>query len=103
MYKTSLPLFGIYPAAIDAACMVCEFAMEQNGLGDMIDEMYENAEYYLQEYDHAATVAHLTNAIISAVFGATSSIIRDKCPDKNVDYFVNCYDSHFYIDGEEVL
>ena len=45
----------------------------------------------------------LSNLIIKSCFETTKEMIEQRFPEKKVDFYVNCDDSHFYIDGEEQI
>lgn len=97
---TNLAYLGIYPSAIDSAINSCETAMENMGMSiSEIDEMNEMA---LEEFQECGSLEDITNSVISAYFDTTKYLIVEKFPGRKVDYFINCEDSHFYIDGEEV-
>lgn len=97
---TNLAYLGIYPGAIDAAINSCETAMEKMGMSiSEIDKMNEMA---LEEFQECGRLEDITNSVIGAYFDTTQYLIVEKFPGRKVDYYVNCEDSHFYLDGEEV-
>ena len=95
----SLAYLGIYENAIKSAIETCEAALELLGMENQIDDMDNIAHDIAGEF---ITVDNITNCFIEAYFIATATLINEKYPEKETDYYVNCDDSHFYIDGEEV-
>lgn len=97
---TNLAYLGIYPSAIDSAINSCEAAMKKVGMS--ISEIEKMNEMALEEFQECGSLEDITNSIIRAYFDTTQYLIVEKFPGKKVDYFVNCEDSHFFIDGEEM-
>ena len=96
-----MPFLGIYPVAIGNAIDQCELAMKNTGFGShAISEMHDMAEECLKE---TGSFEDITNSIIYAYFSTTKDMIERCWPGHEVDYFINCSDSHFYIDGEEQI
>lgn len=96
-----LSFFGIYPEAINDAVDQCEIAMSNCGFNsDDIEYMYMLAD---EELEHFGVWANITNSIIEAYFTVTKEFIKNRFPEKEVEFYVNGSDSHFYIDGEEQI
>jgi len=98
---TNMQYLGIYEDAIDTAIESAENAFVECGINtiDQIHLLHENAMEYLKEN---GSFEEITNSIIYAYFDTAKWMINDQFPDRTVDYFVNCRDSHFIIDGHEV-
>ena len=99
--KRNMGFFGIYPDAINNAVDECEIALKGLGFSNAeINEMYQEAEELLES---AGSFKEISNSIIYSHFEATRGMILEKYPEIDVDYFVNCSDSHFYVNGEEQI
>ena len=95
-----LNYLGIYEDAINDAIETCENAMELKGFtGNEINAMHDIATTDLKDI---GDFGDITNSIIAAYFSTTAGLISDKFPDDDIDYYINCHDSHFYINNEEV-
>lgn len=98
---TNLAYIGIYPDAIDSAINACELAMQKAGMSVAeIDKMNEMA---LEQFHECGSLEDITNSVIDAYFDTTKYLIDEKFPGRDTSYYVNCHDSSFYMDGEEVL
>lgn len=96
-----LPRFGIYPDAMNDAADVIDEAMLQLGfLTSEKEAVYTIADEWIKNSD----MRDVTNTIISALFGAFEFYAKEekKVPNE-ISCFVNCSDSHIWIDGEEVI
>jgi len=97
---TNMQYLGIYEDAIDTAINTCEEAMKQMEFSiHDIDTMNELA---LEDLKSMGSWDDITNSIIQAYFSTTAYLINKRHPDLDVDYYVNCHDSHFYIGQEEI-
>ena len=97
---TNLQYLGIYEDAIDNAINSCEEAMKQMEFNvHDIDTMNEMA---VDDLKDIGDWSDITNSIISAYFSTTKYLINKRYPELDVDYYINCSDSHFYIGGDEV-
>ena len=94
MYE--LQTFNIYPDAIEKACSDVDYAIEIFGLGDYV------WDYIIDDYENGGYVdlSDLTNSIISICYSNLQSALEDDGVD--CDYYVNGYDSHFYVNGEKI-
>ena len=63
------------------------------------DALWNDAMYLLREI---GDFGDITNSIITAYFESVKNILAKFTTDP-VTYYVNCTDSHLYIDGEEVF
>lgn len=90
---------GIWEDAINDAINTAEEALKQLELDYRIKKLHSDAAI---ELEYVGSWDHITNSIITAYFTAAQSIISDYLPDIETDFYVNCYDSHFYIGGDEV-
>lgn len=96
---TNLQYLRIYPDAIDSAIDSAENAMNFCGLGDYtyIDDMNEEA---FSNLNYLGSFENITNSIISAYFSTAAAFIEKYATKKyKVDYYINCSDSDFYVDG----
>lgn len=89
-----LPYIGIYPDAIEKIAYRCHNLLSDLNIDDR--KLDENVEEYLSQ----EPFEDITNRIIQAYFEVTKSLILDK-KKAIVSYFVNCHDSHIWINGEE--
>lgn len=97
---TNLQYLGIYPYAIYAAIEASEKAVEIAGLGACGTEKLN--ECARQELEEIGSFEEITNSIIDCYFATASWLIKEAHPEWDVDFYVNCQDSHFYINGEEI-
>lgn len=96
-----LQLLGIYPDAINSAISDAEWAVSLFGLNT--DRLHEHAEMYLEE---GGSFADITNSIIFTYFASAEYMIRDFTGSRSEykpAFYVNCYDSHFYINNIDVV
>lgn len=92
-----LTRFDIYPDAIQNAVRICEEALQNVGYSNRdISDMEDRAMEILNE---CTGLYDITNRIITVYFEETKNLLEDK--DLEVSYYVNCDDSHFYVEGEQ--
>ena len=97
---TNLQFIGIYEDAIDEAVDSSENALRICHLEDRIDELNEEA---LNDLKYTGSFDDITNSIIMSYFSTAKALIEKYAKNNyNPDFYVNCSDSHFYLDGEEV-
>lgn len=96
---TNLQYLGIYSGAIDDSIGEVELAMQR--LGFSTHEIQEMHEIAYDEMCEVGRMDDITNSIIDCYFNTAKDVIKRRFPDLNVDFYVNCTDSHFYINGEE--
>ena len=98
---STLQYLGIYPEAIEKASETAEKALEFCDLSDKINDLHEMAAQYLEKKQWS--FQKITDEIIYAYFSKAASIIERECHGSyDIDYYINCSDSHFYIGKEEV-
>jgi len=91
----------IWEDAICSGVNTAEEALRQLGLENCINELHRIAEAVLVD---SGNWTHITNSIIYAYFYTAKDIIeRELVSSVDIDYYVNCDDSHFYIGDDEVL
>ena len=96
----TLNAIGIYENAICNAIEASERAMEKCGLSGMIDDLHCEAFNYLPD---VGDFNDITNSIIYAYFSTAKSFIEIYAKKAyDVEFYTNCDDSHFYINGEGV-
>ena len=89
---------GIYEDAINSAIETAEHAVRHAGLGKSgINDLHEMA---LEELKESGSFDDITNSIIDAYFIVAKDMIRQSFPKLECDFYVNCEDSDFYINGE---
>ena len=97
---SNIRFLGIYEEEIDKAVNSSELALKQEGFTEKeIEEMNDMA---LEQLEECGDWSNITNSIIDAYFTVTADLIKQRRKDKEVSYYVNEMDSHFYIDGEEI-
>lgn len=96
-----LQCYGIYPDAINDAADAIEEGMLKLGFTtDERNAVHSWAEDMIEKY---GKMSDITNSIIWALFRAFYDYaINEKKLDVRIYYYVNCSDSHLYINGEEV-
>lgn len=87
----------IYPQAIESAKSACETALEQMGISTC--DLDNEAEHAFKE---CSNLDDITNSIIYAYFETTKGMIEAAGKNVECSYYINCDDSHFYINGEEM-
>lgn len=91
---------GIYPDAIEDAAETAEGAMTEAGclVADIDGIHSEIAERFRSgELD----CSDITNALIAEYFDRAKAAIEEQIKGIDITYYVNCDDSHFYVNGEE--
>ena len=92
----TLPFLGIYQDAIESAADSAENALRVAGVSnDDFNDMV------IQELEESGDFSDITNSIIHAFFIVAHDLIRQSAPDVDVRYYVNCDDSHIYVNGNE--
>ena len=87
---------NIYPESIEAAAEQCDSAMEKLGFSlSEIDDMYDFAK---QDFEEIGSLEDITNSIISCLYSAAETSIKERFPFLNVSYFVDGYCSSFEVD-----
>lgn len=98
---TTCDYLGIHVDEIEKAAKTCEDAMEH--LGFSIDEIDDMNEYAKDEFEEVGSLSDITNSIIGAYFHATEYMVNKRFPRLGVRYYVNGWDSDFYVDEPEQL
>ena len=88
---------GIYPDAIETALVSANRAVNKYARYSL-DGLESGIIEHIEKKGFAA--GDITNSVISAIFEYAASVIR--ASDRKVSYYVNCHDSHLYVDGEEM-
>ena len=91
-----LNYFGIYEGDINKADEICQNVLYHAGLENRYDEMMECALDYFYDMQLDSRTS-ITNALIYCMFNSTKDILMEKYKNIDVDYYVNGYDSHLYI------
>jgi len=97
---SNIRFLGIYEEEINNAVDISELAMKQEGFTEK--EIKEMNDMALEQLEECGDWSNITNSIIDAYFTVTADLIKQRRKDKEVSYYVNEMDSHFYIDGEEI-
>ena len=94
----ALNCFGIYEDEINKADEICQDVLYHAGLENRYDEMMNDAldYFYYIQLDNRTSI---TNALIDCMFNSTKYILMEKYKNIDVDYYINGYDSHLYING----
>lgn len=95
----NINMIGIYPEAINSAINKCCSALDQYNC-DPKNKIHDYAEEILTE---TGKWSNITNSIIEAYFQATQYLLKRKKKNLKVEYYVNCNDSHLYINQEEIF
>ena len=95
----TLIFFGIYKNALEKADKFCQDVLNNAGLKDKIDSVFDEAYNRFYEFNWNKNVS-ITNALIYCMFDTTRNCITEKYPDLEIDVYVNCDDSHMIINGE---
>lgn len=97
MEKGYLPLLGIYEDAINSAIDTAADAVEQYA-PDKLNDLHKLAD---DDLTITFGLDDITNKIILAYFLAAKWLIEEKT-GAEVDCYINCDDSHLYVDDMEV-
>ncbi|MBQ6800131.1 MAG: hypothetical protein IJP08_03365 [Bacteroidaceae bacterium] len=95
-----LQFYGIYTDAIEKSSKIIDAAFNKYGFS--INEIDDAYDIILEDLKKNGTFEYITNSIIYSNFSVARDLILQKYPDEKIDFYVNCYDSHFYINGESV-
>lgn len=97
-----LDLLGIHTGDIEHAEGEIRDALSTVFLSHKEDEVVERVSKCLQ--DGATNIfKDPTNTIIENLFEVTRAVIEEEYPDMEMDYYVNGYDSHFYITDFDIF
>lgn len=97
---SNMQYLGIYEGAIDDAVESSENLLKLFDFNDNdINLLNDYAREYLIEN---GDFNEITNSIIYAYFTTAKEYVESKHPNAVVTFFVNCHDSHLYLDGVEV-
>lgn len=93
-----LNCFGIYEDEINKVDEMCQDVLCHAGLENRYDEMMNDAldYFYCIQLDNRTSI---TNALIDGMFNSTKYILMEKYKNIDVDYYINGYDSHLYVNG----
>ena len=95
-----MQFLNIYPKTIEDVASTCEQAMLDAGFNTReVDDMFEYVKQCFYDGD-GMDYSDVTNSIISNFYGYTKEKLEEKL-NTEVSYYVNCDDSHLYINGEE--
>ena len=96
----TMQMLGFYPDAIENAAETAEAAMTDAGvcLPD-IDYMYDDVRERFENGE--LNYSDITNSLISEYFEYAKEKIEQEISGIEISYFVNCDDTHFYVNGEE--
>ena len=98
----NMHFLGIYEDAINSAIESAENLLkrEEFDFTDWdIDQLNDWAVQYLAEN---GSFENITDSIIYAYFSSAKEYVNKKYPNAQIDFYVNCNDSHLYYDGMEV-
>ena len=96
---TNLQYLGIYESAIDRAIDIAERAVDEyvTSSSHPVDDLAEGACDWLQS---CGSFGDITNSIIAAWFTTACAMIGRDNPELDIEWFVNCDDSHIIINGD---
>jgi len=96
----TLQMLGFYPDAIEDAAETAEAAMTDAGvcLAD-IDYMYDDVRERFENGE--LNYSDITNSLIDSYFEYAKEKIEQEISGIEISYYVNCHDTHFYVNGEE--
>ena len=96
----TMQMLGFYPDAIENAAETAEAAMTDAGvcLPD-IDYMYDDVRERFENGE--LNYSDITNSLISEYFEYAKEKIEQEISGIEISYYVNCDDTHFYVNGEE--
>ena len=93
-----LTCLGIYDKAIEDAVDSAYLCYEEAGFADssVLDACADD------ELEECGDWKDITNSIIGAYFHSCKDLIEQNT-EHTVEYYVNCSDSHIYLDGREIM
>ena len=96
----TVQMLGFYPDAIEDAAETAEAAMTDAGvcLAD-IDYMYDDVRERFENGE--LNYSDITNSLIDSYFEYAKEKIEQEISGIEISYYVNCHDTHFYVNGEE--
>ena len=96
----ALKYLGIYPESVEKADVICERVCEKYGIGSDYD-VWEHVrqDFEKQVYDEYP----LSDLIIFFIFkNLKAALVKSKkVEEPDIDWYINGWDTGFYIDGEE--
>ena len=95
---TLLDIIGIHEGDISHADSELQDALIEVGLND---EIYDSIVEQLEEAVLNVQVCELQAAIIEFLYKKAKEMVEERLPNADVHYYINGYDSHFYIDIED--
>lgn len=94
---TLLDVLGIHEGDIERASDNLQDALEEVGL---LDE-YDDIVAAVSEAVANVPVSEIQDFLIESLYAKAKAVVEEKLPDSLVHYYVNGYDSHFYINRDE--
>lgn len=90
-----LDVMGLHACDIDHAWQTTEDALKSVFLADFADEI---SDKFCETAPAAIDWDIPTDSLICHLFEITGELISDRYPSVGVSFYVNGYDSHFYVD-----
>ena len=98
-----LSVLGICVGDIERAEEQCKNALNYCLLSSSVDKLEEVVSDLIECDGFGFSFGDATNSLINYMFEATESLIRDTYPTLEVNYYVNGYDSRFYVKDDDLF
>lgn len=99
---TNMQYLGIYEDAINNAIEKAETLLGMEEFDFTEQDICKMNDLSLQYLNENGSFENITNSIIEAYFSTVKWYVNEKYPNAQIDYYVNCSDSHLYYDCSEV-
>lgn len=93
-----LNCFGIYEGDINRANEICQIVLNKSGMDSRYNDMMNDALDHFYDIQLGYEI-NITNGLIECMFNSTKNLLIEKYKNIEVDYYVNGYDSHLYINN----
>lgn len=94
-----LSMFGIYPDAIQTNIRIAEKIVSETGCSSA--EVNSLMNYVAEQFTGGElNYEDITNSIIQTAFDYAGGILSKRIPGAELSYYINCDDTHVYINGQ---
>lgn len=99
---SNMHYLGIYEDAINDAVESAENLLKHDDFDFGTQDINNMNEWAIEDLNENGSFDDITNSIINAYFSSAKAYVNKHYPDAQIEYYVNCNDSHLYYDGDEV-
>lgn len=99
---SNMHFLGIYEDAINSAIESAENLLKHEEFEFTDWDISQLNDWAVQYLTENGSFENITDSIIYAYFSSVKEYVNKKYPNAQIDFYVNCNDSHLYYDGMEV-